>query len=98
MWGVVSKGDRIDSIAKAEISDGQVRPKPVAYVSGGVLVHIAEVLEVLAELGVNLTDEQTEDLVVRVLGELAVPTDVPLSKQVEATIRSLEASMRENFA
>lgn len=45
-----------------------MKPRPVAYVSGGVIIHVAEVLDVLSQLGVNLTNEQTEDLLMKVIG------------------------------
>ena len=43
------------------------------YISGGVLLHLAQVLDVLAQLGTNLSDDQIEDLLIKVLSELSVP-------------------------
>jgi hypothetical protein len=58
-------------------------------------VHLLEILDGLAELKVGVTEEQVEELLVRVLGEIAV--EVPVVDTIREEIKALETEMRENF-
>lgn len=61
----MAKGERLESVNKGEISDGIAKNKPVVYVTGGVFFHLVEVLEMLERTGTVLTDEQLEDLIMK---------------------------------
>lgn len=55
-------------------------------------------MEVLEQLKVQMTEEQVEDLLVKILQEVGVPMEVHVNQELREAVKGLEGEMRDNFA